>query len=455
MNILAERIKILRGGEPVCGAFVLYWMQQSQRAHCNHALEYAATRANALALPLVVCFGLTNYPEANLRHYTFMLEGLVETAAALRERKIRFVLRFGDPAEVALQIARCAALMVCDRGYLRVQKTWRQKVAAEAGCPVVQVESDVIVPVEIASQKQEFAARTLRPKLERAFAKFLHLPAAVQPKHSSLGLKLRGERISPALLRKLQLDESVPAVTQFFRGGTSAAEKLFRGFLRDRFGAYRENRNQPQTNNVSHMSKYLHFGQVSPIWLAIAARKERAAGRENIASFIDELLVRRELATNFCEFNPDYDRYDALPDWARKTLSQHRRDKRPHLYSRAELEAGATHDPYWNAAMREMRVTGYMHNYMRMYWGKKILAWSPTPEQAHATALAINNKFFLDGRDANSFANIGWLFGLHDRPWPKRKIFGKIRCMTAAGLERKCDIAAYVAQVNALADCDR
>ena len=198
------------------------------------------------------------------------------------------------------------------------------------------------------------------------------------------------------------------------------------------------------------MSKYLHFGQVSPAWLAMEARKQKRAGRENVISFIDELLVRRELAVNFCHFNERYDEYEALPEWARKSLGKHRRDRREHTYSRAELEAGATYDPYWNAAMREMRVTGYMHNYMRMYWGKKILEWSATPEAAHATALAINNKYFLDGRDANSFANVGWLFGLHDRPWPERKVFGKVRYMNAAGLERKCDIRGYVARINTL-----
>ncbi len=450
MSVSADRVSKLNQKEAARGDFVLYWMQQAQRAHWNYALEYASGLANDLGLPLVVCFGLTSYPEANARHYAFMLEGLEETAAALQKRRIQFVLQLGHPTGVALKIGRRAAVIVCDRGYLRVQKIWRQKVAADAKCPVVQVESDVIVPVEVASIKQEFAARTLRPKLECIFESYLARPATVRLRRSSLGLKLPGAAFSAALLRKLKLDRSVPPVTQFFRGGPSAAEKLFRRFLRNRFEDYREHRNQPQTNDVSHMSKYLHFGQISPAWLAVEARKNQLAGHENVASFIDELLVRRELAMNFCHFNEHYDRYEALPEWARKTLHEHRGDKRTHLYSRAELEAGATHDPYWNAAMREMRVTGYMHNYMRMYWGKKILEWSPTPEEAHATVLAINNKYFLDGRDANSFANVGWLFGLHDRPWPERRVFGKVRYMNAAGLERKCDIRAYVAKVNAL-----
>ncbi|MDQ6654695.1 MAG: deoxyribodipyrimidine photolyase, partial [Verrucomicrobiota bacterium] len=163
-----------------------------------------------------------------------------------------------------------------------------------------------------------------------------------------------------------------------------------------------------------------------------------------------ELLVRRELSMNWVEFTEDYERYECLPEWSRKTLAEHARDPRPYLYSRTQLEAAETHDPYWNAAMREMRFSGYMHNHMRMYWGKKILEWTPSPEEGHATALAVNNKFFLDGRDANSFANIAWVFGQHDRPWFERPVFGKVRYMNAAGLERKCDIKGYVAKVNAL-----
>lgn len=426
-------------------------MQQSQRAVFNHALEYAAIRANEAGLPLVVGFGLTaGYPEANLRHYTFMLEGLAETAAAIERRGAAFVLRLGEPAGVALDLGRRAASIVCDRGYLRHQKAWRRQVAANTRCRLEQLESDVIVPVNQASEKREFAARTLRPKLTRLASRHLRTVPPVRLRAKASGI--RGESLDDVarLLGRLKLDASVPPVSQFFKGGTAAAEKLFRGFLRRSFAAYKANRNQPHTNDVSHMSKYLHFGQVSPVWLALQAQEPRGAGKENVDSFIDELLVRRELAMNWCEFTEDYDSYGALPSWARDTLDRHRDDERTHVYSRAQLEAGATHDEYWNAAMREMRVTGYMHNYMRMYWGKKILEWSATPEQAHATALAINNRYFLDGRDANSFANIAWIFGQHDRPWGEREIFGKVRYMNARGLERKTDIDAYVEKTRAL-----
>ena len=200
----------------------------------------------------------------------------------------------------------------------------------------------------------------------------------------------------------------------------------------------------------SLLSPYLHFGQISPVEIALRVRRASAGSARDRAAYLEELIVRRELAVNFVHFNDRYDRYDSLPAWARATLEAHRRDPREHRYSRSQLEAAQTEDRYWNAAMREMRHTGYMHNRMRMYWGKKILEWSPTPEAAYATVLHLNNRYFLDGRDANSYANVAWIFGLHDRPWPERPVFGKVRSMTAGGLERKFDMAGYLYLVERL-----
>jgi deoxyribodipyrimidine photo-lyase len=429
-------------------------MQQSQREHFNHALEYAIAGANELDLPLLVGFGLTSgYPEANLRHYQFMLEGLREVAQALASRRIRFVLQIGDPVAVTLRLGKQAALIVCDRGYLRLQKQWRRKVARKALCAVIQVESDVVVPVDVASDKREFGARTLRPKLLRFSEDFLVPLSRARIQRSSLQIRVRRTSLDnlDAVLRHLKLDRTVKPVSRLFRGGNSVAQRRFKAFLRGHLTDYKKHRNQPQTEDVSHMSKYLHFGQVSPVWLILTVKKHIIAGRRNVYSFIDELLVRRELAMNWVEHAPNYDRYNALPEWARKTLREHRHDKRPHIYSISDLEQARTHDPYWNASMREMVATGYMHNYMRMYWGKKILEWSGTPERGFRTALHLNNKYFVDGRDPNGFANVAWIFGLHDRPWPERPIFGKIRYMNAAGLERKCDIQAYIRKVERFA----
>ena len=436
------------------GKYVLYWMQQSQRAVWNDALEYAVSRANEAGLPVLVCFGLMdNYPDANERHYYFMLEGLADAADALQKRGIAFTLQHGHPADVALQLSKQAALLVMDRGYLRHQVEWRRKVADDASCEVVQIEADVIVPVEIASNKAEIGARTLRPKIWRHAPQFLTPLRETPVKNHFLDHVPRSLDVSDPnqLCARLKLNRSVGRVDHLFHGGATEAVKAFRVFLSKRAASYAEHRNHPETNDVSHMSKYLHFGQVSPVWLAIESERMGGEGRQNQNVFIEELLVRRELAMNFVTYVPHYDSLSAAPAWARDTLATHSADARKFAYAAEQLEGAETHDPYWNAAMLEMRHTGYMHNYMRMYWGKKILEWSRSPEEAHATTLALNNKYFLDGRDPNSYGNVSWLFGTHDRPWPERPIYGKVRSMTAGGLERKCDIRAYCEKVRELA----
>ncbi|MBS35593.1 MAG: deoxyribodipyrimidine photolyase [Thiotrichales bacterium] len=429
------------------GRYVLYWMQQSQRTQFNPALEHAVSLADESDRPVVVVFGLfADYPEANERHFAFMLEGLVDVAAGLRELGIRFVVRSRRPDEACLSLAPGAALVVCDRGYLRHQKQWREAVAREAGCKVVQVEGDVVVPVDRVSDKREYAARTLRPKVGRLLDSFLGGESRRRPAQSSLRMRFQSDvdpRDPSAILAGLRIDRSVGRVARF-RGGTAEAHRRLGWFLHSGLAGYAEARNDPADPQCSNLSPYLHFGQISPVEIARKARAARGGDNEDRAAFLEELIVRRELASNFVHFEPDYDRYQALPGWAQKTLAEHRDDARQHVYSRRQLEQAATHDPYWNAAMTEMIRTGYMHNYMRMYWGKKIIEWSNTPAYAYRTALTLNNKYFMDGRDPNSYTGVGWVFGLHDRPWAERRVFGTVRYMNAGGLERKFDIAAYV-----------
>ncbi|MDB4441839.1 deoxyribodipyrimidine photo-lyase [bacterium] len=453
MPIQPTRIKSLNDTDIRTGDYVLYWMQQSQRARYNHALEYAVQQANKLDRALLVVFGLMDdYPETNLRHYAFMLEGLKETVAALASRGIKMVLRRGHPPEVALTLGRRASMIVCDRGYLRHQRAWRKQVAKKAQCPVVQVESDVVVPLEVVSDKAEYAARTIRPKIHRHLASYLVDLKPTKARHPSLGLKVNG--LDPdhteELLRKLNLDRSVPPVSDLFKGGTSRALKRFNGFLRHRLKHYDQHSNQPQTDDISHMSPYLHFGQISPLYLALKLSRAADTPKAVKDAYIEQLIVRRELAMNFAFYTPDYDAYACIPGWAQKTLADHRQDKREYVYNQRQLEKADTHDPYWNASMLEMKHTGFMHNYMRMYWGKKILEWSSSPQKAFRTTLAINNKYFLDGRDPNSYTGVAWVYGVHDRAWGERPIFGKTRYMAASGLERKCDITAYVKKVGDL-----
>lgn len=391
--------------------------------------------------------GGRSFPEANIRHYTFMVEGLRELTEAFKKRDSKLVVRLGHPVEVATDLAKDAAVVVCDRGYLRHQREWREDLAKSIDCCLIQVESDLIVPVESASDKREYAARTIRSQLQEKYKTYTEKPARLMPPKNALYLPVKGEDIEKeSFLEELSLDESVPAVSDHFLGGTGVAKKRFANFLEHHLRQYDDERNQPHTDHVSHMSPYLHFGHISPVYL-LTEIQEKGSGT-NVESYVEELLVRRELAANFCFYEKDYDQFSTLPEWARTTLQEHKDDKREQQYTRKELEDAATHDEYWNAAMQQMKNIGYLHNHMRMYWGKQILAWTNTPEYAYRTALYLNNKYFLDGRDCNSFSNIGWLFGLHDRAWQEREIYGKVRIMTRGGLERKTEPEKFVKKVE-------
>lgn len=447
--IQRERIKFLKVGAPQAGRYVLYWMQASQRAEYNHALEYAVERANDLNLPLVVFFGISErYPGANRRHYLFLLEGLREVRDTLRERGIPLVVRRTSPEKGALELCRDAALLAVDRGYLRTQRKWRAHVARHAPCPVIQVESDVVVPVETASQKEEYAAATLRPKLSRALGAFLVPLAPRELQHRGLDLELEGEDLSdPQRLADELRTAQAPLPAQSPVGGTSAAKALLRDFLRERIDRYHLLASHPELDYTSGLSPYLHFGQISPLQVALAVREAGGPGAE---AFLEQLIVRRELSANFVFYNPHYDSLQGLPEWALRTLREHASDRREYLYTLRELEHARTHDPYWNAAQKEMLATGRMHNYMRMYWGKKIIEWTASPEEALRIALRLNDRYELDGRDPNGYAGVLWCFGKHDRPFAERKVLGKVRYMSEGGLRRKFDMDAYLARAEGL-----
>jgi deoxyribodipyrimidine photo-lyase len=445
-----DRIKVLKPGKPVGGRYVLYWMQASQRAEYNHALEFAIERANELDKPLVAFFGLTDrFPEANLRHYRFMLEGLAAAGQALGERGIKLVLKLGSPATGAVRMARHAALAVTDRGYLRIQRKWRREVARSIPCPLIQVESDVVVPVETASAKEEYAAATIRPKILARLDHYMVPLRKRRLRKAATGVSLKTEDWSDieSLVSRLKLDRSVGQAPDF-RGGAPEARIRLDSFLKHELDKFAERRNDPGGEHLSNMSPYLHFGQISPLYVALKVGRTRSPGAE---AYLEELIVRRELAMNFAYYNRSYDSYKCLPDWALKTLAEHKKDEREYVYTRRQLEAARTHDPYWNAAQMEMVLTGKMHGYMRMYWGKKILEWSRTLERGFRAAAYLNNKYELDGRDPNGFAGIAWCFGKHDRPWGERRIFGKVRYMNDKGLKRKFDMDAYTGRIDDIA----
>jgi deoxyribodipyrimidine photo-lyase len=444
------RVRALNARRATDRRFVVYWMQAAQRAETNHALEYAVGAANELRRPLVVLFGLTErFPEANGRHYAFMLEGLRETRARLRSRGIPLIVRRGEPDAVVAEVGREAAIVVVDDGYGRVERRWRASAAAALDCPLVEVVTNVIVPVEAVSRKEEYSAATLRPKIHRLLDSYLRPLRRAPLRVRSAGPDIESWDIedTEAALGRLDLDRGIGRVAAH-RGGAGEAEKRLRAFVRTKLERYAVDKNDPAVDGLSGLSPYLHFGQISPLAVALAVKKGPAYGQ---AAFLEELVVRRELAFNFVRYNRAYDRFDGLPDWCRSTLLEHAGDRRPHVYSRAEFERAATHDPYWNAAQREMVLTGKMHGYMRMYWAKKILEWSASPREAYRTALALNNAYELDGRDPNGFAGVAWSFGKHDRPWGRRPVFGTVRAMTDSGLRRKFDIDAYVRRIDRLA----
>ncbi len=442
-----ERVHILNNCDHRKGNYVLYWMQQSQRSDDNHALAFAIEIANNLKLPVLVYFGLTdNYPEANLRHYSFMLDGLKEVEDNLKKISIKLVVWLIDPAEGLINLAENAAAVVSDAGYLKIQRSWRKKAAETVQCRFYVVESDVIVPVEEASDKENYSAGTFRPRIKRELSKYLKKVPVIKPDLSSLDVKIRGIDINnrDQVISDLNIDKSIYPVNET-RGGGSEALKKLNYFIKNCLLDYDVKRNHPGLNFASGLSPYLHFGQISPIRIALNVLKYNNPGAE---SFLEELVVRRELSINFVYYNNDYDNIRALPAWAQETLKNYELFPRDYLYNLSDFENFRTHDIYWNAAQYELLTKGIMHGYMRMYWGKKIIEWSESPEAAFDYMVYLNNKYALDGRDPNSYAGIAWCLGKHDRPWKERPVFGKVRYMNANGLERKFDMTKYIEKVS-------
>lgn len=462
------------------GDKLVYWMQAAQRTKANPALDYAITRANGMQLPLLVLFVLyPGYPEANIRHFSFMLQGIHELAGDFYRMGIAFHVLIGEPVEQLSRACKTAIEVVSDHGYLRIQRKWRSELhnrLGEMGVAYTEIETEAMVPVRLASAKQEYAAATLRPKLLKQLAQIqitvtapvykgviAKLPESLslQPMPHKLGLQQFMDWVDG----QCEIDTGVPELKSMV-GGNAEARALLKDFISNKIGHYSSKRNNPGLNVQSGLSPYLHFGQISPmeivqqlmdesgfslLKISSLIRNKEGLGEwdAGLASFAEELIVRRELSFNFCHYNEHYDSFACLPAWVKTTLLNHISDIREEHYSLDRLEQCATSDVYWNAAQQEMMETGKMHNYMRMYWGKRLIAWFASPEEAFSVMLYLNNKYSLDGRDPNSFAGVAWCFGMHDRPWMNREIYGMVRYMNMAGLKRKFDMGAYLAKVNA------
>jgi len=435
------------------GKYVLYSMEASIREDFNFSLEFAVERANKLNKPLIVSFFITDkYRYSNQRYYRFMIEGVLKTKKAIEERGIKFVIQKDDFVNGTLKLSKNAVCIVLDKNYLKTQRIWRERIAQNSQVAVYQLENDVVVPIKLVADRPIPYAYLYRDRINRLIDRFLKPVEKLDLKVKSLDLDIESMEFDSVdgFLSILNIDKTVQTVEKYYVGGYEEAEKRLREFIEKKLFRYKELRSDPSKDYTSNLSPYLHFGQISPLRIVLEVLRHYDRRDENVASFLNELIVWRELARNFCWYNPLYNQYEGIPDWAIKTLEEHKKDKRDYLYSLQEFEEARTHDPYWNAAQMELLKTGKIHNYMRMYWAKKIIEWTENPKQAFDIACYLNDKYALDGRDPNGYAGISWCFGSFDRPWRERKIFGKVRYMNDKGLERKFDMKSYLLKVNLL-----
>lgn len=444
------RIQKLKAGTAGPG-LVAYWMSRDQRVNDNWALLFARELAILNSAPLVVIFCLAPaFLGATIRHYSFLIGGIRGVADALRKKNIAFILLAGNPSE---EIPRWINLqgvssLVTDFDPIRIKREWKDAVAKKIGIPFYEVDAHNIVPCWAVSQKQEYGAYTLRPKIQRLLAEYMVDFPPLKP-HP---VQWNGKPPSidwNKIYQSLPVDRSVPEVNWIEPGEQKARETLDQ-FLNERLRNYDKNRNDPTLNGQSCLSPYLHFGHISAQRVALETEKA-VAGREVKRVFLEELIVRRELSDNFCFYNPQYDKIEGFPGWAKQTLDKHRGDRREYLYTIDQFECAESHDPLWNAAQMEMVKRGKAHGYMRMYWAKKILEWTASPEDALEIAIQLNDRYELDGRDPNGYTGIAWsIGGVHDRAWGERPVFGKIRYMSYNGCKTKFDIKKYIAYVNGM-----
>jgi deoxyribodipyrimidine photo-lyase len=452
-----ERTRNLNGSPERTGAkYLLYWAQMNRRAHVNHALEYAIQSANRLGLPLLVYEGLTcTYKKANDRMHTFVLQNVPDMAERLKARGIGYLFylrrRKSDANDVLYQLAADAAAVVTDDYPTFIAAEHNATVPAKIGVAYYAVDSSCIVPMS-KHDKRNYGAYTIRPRIAKMlpdYLKPLEETRVIHPWKGSLPTSYRtpvSRKDIAELVASCEIDHSIPPSTTF-KGGQKEAERHLEEFLEHRLRRYAADRNEPSRHATSNMSPYLHFGMISALEIALKTREHAETHGYMAGEYLEELIVRRELAFNFAHFTPNAASLSVLPDWCQATMREHAGDKRDPVYSAEEFENAKTHDPLWNAAQRELLLRGKIHGYYRMYWGKKIIEWSPTYEKALNIMIDLHDRYALDGRDPNTYANILWCFGLHDRPWGTRPVFGSLRWMSFEGMKRKSDINSYMQEI--------
>ncbi len=437
-----KRIRILREGHYDKGP-IIYWMQRDQRINDNWALVHAINEANNRNENVIVIFIIPNkFLDATLRQYYFIIEGLKEVEINLSKLNIPFFVTLGNPTtEIPKFVKKFnASLLVSDFNPLNIIKEWNEKIRAKINIAFHQVDTHNIVPIWEASDKLEFAAYTIRPKINKQLPEFLVEFPKIKKMNPSkiISPKINWEEI----YNLLKVDKNVKPVSNFVPGN-KAANKVLKNFIENKLHNYAEERNDPNKNVLSNISPYLHFGQISAQRIALILNIFQ--NDESVNSFLEELIIRRELADNFCYYNFNYDNFEGFPNWAKVSLGIHRDDKREYIYSVTDFESARTHDDLWNAAQTEMVEKGKMHGFMRMYWAKKLLEWTESPEQALAFGIYLNDKYELDGTDPNGYAGLAWsIGGVHDRAWSERSVYGKVRYMNYNGCKRKFDVKGYI-----------
>jgi deoxyribodipyrimidine photo-lyase len=458
---LPERVTLLKNSsENPAARYVLYWMQVYKRTTRNEALNFAVHLANERRLPLVVYEGLRfDYPWANDRIHTFILEGVAEKKRAFEQLGIHYLFYLQrnrqDLDNVLMELAAEAAAIVTDDFPCFIVPHHNAIIAERARIQVYKVDSNGIIPTA-RFDHEEYAAYTIRPKIKKLLPLYIDPPrdADVDVKANGLRLNVRETEVSPERISRLvsecDIDHSV-GPSPIYHGGEGNARRRLSHFVEHILPRYDGTRNEPSVDGTSRLSSYLHFGYVSAHEIVAAVRESDApeAAKE---SFLEELIVRRELSFNFTKFNPDYDSLFSAPEWAKKTMRDHLHDERPAIIDKDRIGAGETYDEVWNACQKELLYTGELHNYVRMLWGKLVIQWRRSYEESFTLLEHLNNKYALDGRDPNSYAGIMWCFGKHDRAWgPARPVFGTLRYMTSASMARKIKFRAYENWVNQFA----
>ncbi|MBD3255750.1 MAG: deoxyribodipyrimidine photo-lyase [Candidatus Lokiarchaeota archaeon] len=439
-----ERIRVLQKGKEKKGP-ILYWMSRDQRVNDNWALIHAQQIALTRKEPfLVIFFLMAEFLGAMMRQYDFFLSGLQEISKELEKLNIPFIIVEGTPQDKIPRVIEKYNIsqIICDFSPLKIKKDWLNGITKKLDIPIAEVDAHNIIPCWKASNKKEYAAYTLRPKIKKLLPKYLDSFPDIKPH------PIRVNYDVPSIdFRKLKsflkVDKSINKI-KWLSPGEDAAHRVLDIFLKTKFRDYRMKRNDPNEDATSNLSPYLHFGQISAQRIVLECQEINPISNLK-GTFYDEIIVRRELSDNYCFYESNYDSFEGFPNWAQKTLKKHKTDKREYLYNLKEFERAKTHDNAWNAAQNQMVKTGKMHGYMRMYWAKKILEWTETSNEAMRIAIALNDKYELDGRDPNGYTGIAWsIGGVHDRAWNERKIFGKVRYMSFQGLKRKFDINQYI-----------